>query len=54
MNAHEQYEFSANLMLQSLPSPVVVISAEDRIVAANAAAEEFFSVSQSMLKRMGL
>ncbi len=54
MNAHEQYEFSANLMLQSLPSPVVVISAEDRIVAVNAAAEEFFSVSQSMLKRMGL
>ena len=54
MNAHQQTEFSANVMLQSLPSPVVVISADDRIVAANAAAEEFFSVSQSMLKRMGL
>ncbi len=54
MNARAQSGFSADVMLQSLPSPVVVISADDKIVAANAAAEEFFSVSQSMLKRMGL
>lgn len=54
MNARAQNGFSAEMMLQSLPSPVVVISADDRIVAANAAAEEFFSVSQSMLKRMGI
>ncbi|MEM9471582.1 MAG: ATP-binding protein [Pseudomonadota bacterium] len=54
MNARAQNGFSADVMLQSLPSPVVVISSDDRIIAANAAAEEFFSVSQSMLKRMGL
>lgn len=54
MNSPEQSAFAANVLLQSLPSPVLVISADDRIVAANAAAEEFFSVSQSMLKRMGL
>ncbi len=54
MNSTEQSGFPANVLLQSLPSPVLVISADDRIVAANAAAEEFFCVSQSMLKRMGL
>jgi len=54
MNSPEQSGFAAHVLLQSLPSPVLVISDEDRIVAANAAAEEFFSISQSMLRRMGL
>lgn len=54
MNPTEQSALGADLLLQSLPSPVLVISADNRIVAANAAAEEFFFVSQSMLKRMGL
>ncbi len=54
MNSPEQSGFAAHVLMQYLPSPVLVISAEDEIVAANAAAEEFFSISQSMLKRMGL
>ncbi len=54
MNRPEQNLLSAGVMLQSLPSPVLVISHDDRIIAANSAAEEFFSLSQSMLKRMGL
>ena len=54
MNSSEPNGFSAHVLLQSLPSPVLVISADDRIVAANAAAEAFFSLSQSLLQRMGL
>lgn len=46
--------FSANSLLQSLPCPVLAISPDDEIMEANGAAEEFFSVSRSMLKRMSL
>jgi PAS domain-containing protein len=33
---------AAGLMLQSLPSPLIAIDAEGRVIEANAAAEEFF------------
>jgi PAS domain-containing protein len=45
---------AAGLMLQSLPSPLIAIDAEGRVIEANAAAEEFFSLSRTTLTRMGL
>ncbi|MGB7206512.1 MAG: ATP-binding protein [Anderseniella sp.] len=44
--------FNSDLLLQAMPSPVLAISADDTIVSANAAAEDFFSLSQQMLKRL--
>lgn len=44
----------AGLMLQSLPSPVVAIDADDRVMEANAAAEEFFSLSRTTLAKLSL
>jgi two-component system nitrogen regulation sensor histidine kinase GlnL len=45
---------AAGLMLQSLPSPLIAIDAEGRVIEANAAAEEFFSLSRTTLTKMGL
>jgi two-component system nitrogen regulation sensor histidine kinase GlnL len=40
-----------DLLLAALPHPVLALGEEDRIVYANPSAEQFFSVSQAMLKR---
>ncbi len=45
---------AAGLMLQSLPCPLIAIDAEGRVIEANAAAEEFFSLSRTTLTRLGL
>ena len=41
-------------MLQSLPSPFIAIDGNGKVVEANAAAEEFFSLSRTTLQRMEL
>ncbi len=43
-----------DLVLGFLPHPILVIGAQNRVVYANAAAEQFFSTSQSLLKRQVL
>lgn len=43
-----------DLVLGALPHPILVIGADDRAVYANGAAEQFFSTSQSLLKRQTL
>lgn len=45
---------SSTLMLQSLPSPVIAIDAEGSVLEANAAAEEFFSLSRTTLSKLSL
>ncbi len=45
---------TAMILLQSLPSPMLAISADDEIFEANSAAEEFFALSRSTLLRMEL
>lgn len=45
---------SSTLMLQSLPSPVIAIDAEGNVLEANAAAEEFFSLSRTTLSKLSL
>ncbi len=42
------------LVLGVVPHPILVIGASDRAVYANGAAEQFFSTSQSLLKRQSL
>ncbi len=44
----------AALLMQSLPSPLIAIDEGGHVIEANAAAEEFFSLSRTTLKRMGL
>ena len=43
-----------DLLLAALPHPIIVLAEENRIVYANAAAESFISIGQTMLKRMRL
>lgn len=43
-----------DLVLGAVPHPILVIGEDDRAVYANAAAEQFFSTSQSLLKRQPL
>ena len=43
-----------DMVLGAIPHPVLVIGADNRAVYANAAAELFFSTSQSILKRQRL
>jgi two-component system nitrogen regulation sensor histidine kinase GlnL len=45
---------TADAMLDALPHPVIMISADGRIANANAAAESFFEVSLAMLRRHAL
>jgi two-component system nitrogen regulation sensor histidine kinase GlnL len=45
---------AAGLVLESLPSPLIAINADGRVIEANAAAEEFFSLSRTTLMRLGL
>ncbi len=44
----------AQAVLDALPSPIIVVGAENRIAYANAAAEEFFAASAATLRRFGL
>jgi two-component system, NtrC family, nitrogen regulation sensor histidine kinase GlnL len=46
--------FEHDVILGAIPHPVLVIGADDHVVYANAAAEQFFSTSQSLLKRQRL
>ena len=43
-----------DLLLATLPHPILVLGEDDRVLYANAAAESFFSLSQGMLKRQTL
>ena len=43
-----------DMVLGAIPHPILVIGADNRAVYANAAAEQFFSISQSLLKRQRL
>jgi two-component system nitrogen regulation sensor histidine kinase GlnL len=43
--------FSADAVLNALPHPVIIVTADGRIADANAAAEAFFQGSVSMLRR---
>ena len=43
-----------DMVLGAIPHPILVIGADNRAVYANAAAEQFFSTSQSLLKRQRL
>ena len=43
-----------DILLASLPHPILVLAEDDRIVYANAAAESFLSTSLAMLKRSTL
>lgn len=47
---HVEYD----LLLATLPHPILVLGDDDRVVYANTAAETFFSLSQGMLKRQSL
>ena len=47
---HIEYD----LLLATLPHPILVLGDDDRVLYANAAAESFFSLSQGMLKRQTL
>lgn len=40
------------IILDAIPNPLVVIDADSRLVLANAAAEDFFQASSSMLQRL--
>src|ERR1700685_1993297 len=42
---------SADVVLNALPHPVIVVSADGKVTDANAAAEAFFEVSVSLLRR---
>src|ERR1700676_1370209 len=42
---------SADVVLNALPHPVIVVSADGKVTDANAAAEAFFEVSVSHLRR---
>jgi two-component system, NtrC family, nitrogen regulation sensor histidine kinase GlnL len=44
----------ADAVLNALPHPVIVVSADGRVVDANAAAEAFFEVSVPLLRRQSL
>ena len=44
-------ETAADAVLNSLPHPVIVVAQDGRIAAANVAAESFFEVSVSLLRR---
>jgi two-component system nitrogen regulation sensor histidine kinase GlnL len=54
MNKHEIDGLTAMTLLQSLPSPVVALSPENRVIDVNAAAEEFFCLGRSLLQRLRL
>jgi two-component system nitrogen regulation sensor histidine kinase GlnL len=43
-----------DLLLATLPHPILVLGDDDRVLYANPAAESFFSLSQGMLKRQTL
>jgi two-component system nitrogen regulation sensor histidine kinase GlnL len=45
---------AAEAVLNALPHPVIVVGADGRIVDANAAAENFFEISASLLRRYAL
>ncbi|HEV3396846.1 MAG TPA: nitrogen regulation protein NR(II) [Xanthobacteraceae bacterium] len=45
---------SADIVLNALPHPVLMVSADGRIVDANVAAESFFEVSMPLLRRHAL
>ena len=47
---HIEYD----MLLATLPHPILVLGDDDRVLYANAAAESFFSLSQGMLKRQTL
>jgi two-component system nitrogen regulation sensor histidine kinase GlnL len=54
MNLAEQISLpaiAAEAVLDALPHPVIIVSAEGKIANANAAAEAFFEVSLSLLRR---
>ncbi len=40
-----------DMLLSALPHPILVLSDDDRVIFANAAAETFFDTSQAMMKR---
>src|SRR3984893_16085563 len=42
---------AADAVLNALPHPVIVVSSDGMVVDANAAAEAFFEVSVSLLRR---
>ena len=63
MNKHEKGKKRASLraialnfeaLVQSLPHALVVVDGENRIVFANLAAEEFFGMSEAVLKKRAL
>jgi len=59
MNAFEAHSASllpglAELVLNALPHPVIMVAGDGRIAEANAAAEDFFEVSLPVLRRHGL
>jgi two-component system nitrogen regulation sensor histidine kinase GlnL len=43
-----------DLLLSTLPHPILVLGEEERVLYANAAAESFFSLGQGVLKRQAL
>jgi two-component system nitrogen regulation sensor histidine kinase GlnL len=45
---------TAEAVLNALPHPVIIVSADGHVVDANAAAEDFFEVSLSLLRRYRL
>jgi two-component system, NtrC family, nitrogen regulation sensor histidine kinase GlnL len=54
MNVVEQIarpEVTAQAVLDALPHPVIIVSADGKIADANAAAEDFFDMSLSLLRR---
>ncbi len=44
-------DIDCEMLLGTLPHPILVIASDQRIIFANAAAESFFSMSAAMLKR---
>src|SRR4029453_15508609 len=54
MNVVEQIakpEVTAQAVLDALPHPVIIIAADGKVADANAAAEDFFDMSLSLLRR---
>jgi len=45
---------ASDVLLQALPHPVLVLQSDDRIACANFAAEVFFGISETVLKRRKL